>query len=63
MVTLSMSLSRACSASYEPSCIRVAIVAGPVGGVNLVRLASASPFELRVIEEEMGCARIEGCVS
>jgi hypothetical protein len=39
------------------------MVAEPVGGVNLARLESASPDELRVIAEEMVCVNIEGCVS
>ena len=59
----STSLWSACRESYEPSCIRLAMVAEPVGGVNLARLESASPDELRVIAEEMVCVNIEGCVS
>jgi hypothetical protein len=61
--TFSISFSRACNESYEPSWIRLAMVAGPVGGVNLVRFESASPDELRVIEEVMVCVSIEGWVS
>lgn len=63
VVAFSTSFSSACRESYEPSWIRLVIVAGPPGGVSLVRLESASPEAERVIEEDMGCERIEGFVS
>jgi hypothetical protein len=43
--------------------MRVVMVAGPVGGVSLVRLESASPEAERVMDVVMGCDRTEGCVS
>lgn len=63
VVALSTSLSSACRESYEPSWIRVVMVAGPFGGVSLVRFESASPEAERAIDEVMGCERSEGCVS
>jgi hypothetical protein len=39
------------------------MVAGPLDGVSLVRFESASPEADRVIDEVMGCDRIEGFVS
>jgi hypothetical protein len=37
--------------------------AGPLGGVSLARLESASPEEERAIDEVMGWERMDGCVS
>jgi hypothetical protein len=58
-----MSFSSACSESYEPLCIKLEMVGAAVGGDSFARLESASPDELRAIEEEMGCVKIEGFVS
>ena len=63
VVALSTSFTSACKESYEPSCIRLLMVAGPFGGVSLVRFESASPEADRVIDEVMGCDKMEGFVS
>lgn len=63
MVAVSMSFSSAFNESYELSSTRLEMVAWPVGGDSLARLESASPEELRAVDEEMRCDRMDGCVS
>lgn len=63
VVALSTSFAKACRDPYEPSCIRLEIVGGPVGEVSLARFESDSPEEDRVMEAVMGWDRIDGCVS
>ena len=43
--------------------MRLVMVVGPVGGVSLARLESASPDGERAMDEDRGWVRMEGSVS